>query len=154
MKRHVRTVFQSKVFRYFLSAGLATWVDIMVYFLAFNYIYRKLDFDVFGLVTISAPTASLILSYTAGLITNFTVTKFLVFHESELETHKQLFRYVLVALLVLFLNYFLMSFLIRDLGWYPTIARAVSAVGIGMLSFVVHRSFSFRVTTKNTKATN
>src|SRR5689334_17932977 len=131
MKSFFRQLFQSKVFRYFLSAGLATWVDIMVYFLAYNYIYRKLDFDLFGIITISAPTASLILSYTAGLITNFTVTKFLVFHESDLETHKQLFRYVLVAIVVLCLNYVLMSFLIRQWHWYPTIARAFSAISIG-----------------------
>ena len=144
----VRSVFQSKIFRYFISAGLATWVDITVYFLAFNYIYKKLDFDLFGLITISAPTASLILSYTAGLITNFTVTKFLVFHESELETHKQLFRYILVALGVLCMNYVFMSFLIRQLNWFPTIARAFSAISIGLFSFVIHKSFSFKVRKK------
>jgi putative flippase GtrA len=141
----LRRIFKSKIFRYFLSAGLATWVDVMVYFLAFNYVYRKMDFDLFGLILISAPTASLMLSYTAGLITNFTVTKFLVFHESDLETHKQLFRYVLVAIGVLCMNYVLMSFLIRQLEWYPTISRAVSAITIGVISFTVHRSFSFRV---------
>jgi putative flippase GtrA len=141
----LRRIFKSKIFRYFLSAGLATWVDVMVYFLAYNYVYRKLDFDLFGLIMISAPTASLMLSYTAGLITNFTVTKFLVFHESDLETHKQLFRYVLVAIGVLCMNYVLMSFLIRQLEWYPTISRAVSAITVGVLSFTVHRSFSFRV---------
>jgi putative flippase GtrA len=141
----LRRIFKSKIFRYFLSAGLATWVDVMVYFLAYNYVYRKMDFDLFGLILISAPTASLMLSYTAGLITNFTVTKFLVFHESDLETHKQLFRYVLVAIGVLCMNYVLMSFLIRQLEWYPTISRAVSAITIGVISFTVHRSFSFRV---------
>lgn len=141
----LRRIFKSKIFRYFLSAGLATWVDVMVYFLAYNYVYRKMDFDLFGLILISAPSASLMLSYTAGLITNFTVTKFLVFHESDLETHKQLFRYVLVAIGVLCMNYVLMSFLIRQLEWYPTISRAVSAITIGVISFTVHRSFSFRV---------
>lgn len=143
---YIRLLYRSKIFRYFISAGLATCVDIAVYFIAYNYIYRKVDFDIFGLFVISAPTASLVLSYTAGLITNFTITKFMVFHESDLETHKQLFRYILVALCVLVLNYFLMSFLIRQLFWYPTIARAFSAVTIGLLSFVIHRKFSFRVT--------
>jgi putative flippase GtrA len=148
MKGLLARLLKSKIFRYFLSAGLATWVDIMVYFLAYNYIYSKSDIDFLGWMVISAPTASLMLSYTAGLITNFTVTKFLVFNESELETHKQLFRYVLVAIGVLGLNYVLMSFLIRSLEWFPTIARAFSALAIGVLSFVVHRSFSFKVQRK------
>ncbi|MBK7887435.1 MAG: GtrA family protein [Bacteroidetes bacterium] len=140
----LKPLLKSKIIRYLISAGLATWVDVVVYFVSFNYLYKKEDIDIFGFYTVSAPTASLILSYTIGLLTNFTLTKFLVFKESELETHKQLFRYVMVAILVLILNYFLMSFLIRQLEWYPTLARAVSAVSIGVLSFVVHKSFSFR----------
>ena len=50
-----------------------------------------------------------------------------------------------MALGVLALNYGLMTFLIKHFEWYPTIARAVSAVSIGALSFVVHKTFSFKV---------
>ena len=141
----VKKLLRSKVFRYFISAGIATWVDIMIYFIAFNYIYEKQDINLLNWLVISAPTASLILSYTTGLLTNFFFTKHLVFKESDLETHKQLFRYVLVALVVLLLNYLMMRFLIRSLEWFPTIARSVSAITIGLLSFVIHKSFSFRV---------
>ncbi len=147
--QQLKPLLNNKIFRYFISAGLATWVDVVVYFVSFNYLYKKEDIDIFGFYTVSAPTASLILSYTVGLLTNFTLTKFLVFKDSELETHKQLFRYVMVALLVLGANYVLMRFLIREMEWYPTLTRAVSAVSIGILSFVVHKSFSFKVSDKN-----
>jgi putative flippase GtrA len=142
---NVKLILDNKVFRYFISAGIATCVDITVYFLAYNYLYRKSDINIFGELIVSAATASLILSYTMGLITNFLITKFLVFKESDLETHKQLFRYVLVAVVILGFNYVLMRFLIRELEWFPTIARAVSAISIGVLSFAVHKTFSFRV---------
>jgi len=145
----IKALIDSKVFRYFISAGIATWVDVTVYFLAYNYIYQKLDINLFDKMTVSAATASLILSYTCGLSTNFLITKFMVFKESDLETHKQLFRYVLVAIVILGLNYLMMSFLIRQLEWYPTMARAASALSIGVLSFIVHKTFSFRV--KNDK---
>lgn len=148
MRTTIQSILRSKIFRYFVSAGLATWVDICVYFLAYNYIYEKLDFDLFGLYVVSASSASLILSYTVGLLTNFTITKMLVFKESELATYKQLFRYVLVAIFILALNYVMMRFLIRQLEWYPTIARAVSAISIGAVSFVVHKSFSFKMNAK------
>lgn len=139
---------QNKLFRYFISAGLATWVDIMVYFMAYNYLYQKTDISVFNLFTVSAATASLFLSYTMGLLTNFLMTRYLVFGDSELEFHKQLFRYVLVALLVLALNWVLMRVLIREFDWWPTLARATSALCIGLLSFVIHKTFSFRMTGK------
>lgn len=141
----VRKLLNSKVFRYFISAGIATLVDITVYYIAFNYIYQKQDINLGSFFVITAPTASLMLSYTIGLLTNFFITKSLVFKESDLETHKQLFRYILVALVVLALNYLLMRFLIRQLEWYPTISRAFSAITIGLLSFIVHKSFSFKV---------
>lgn len=140
----LKKLYHSKLIRYFVSAGTATGVDVLSYFLAYNFLFKKEGLPVAGIV-ITAPTLSLAVSYTLGLLTNFMMTKHLVFFESDLHTRKQLFRYVIVALLVLFLNYVLMTFLIRQANWYPTIARACSAVVVGLISFVVHKFFSFRI---------
>ncbi len=142
----VRKVLNNKIVRYVFSAGTATAVDISVYFIFFNYIFQKQDIPILHLAVLSAPTASLIVSYTCGLITNFFITKYLVFNDSDLKGIHQLLRYVLVALVILILNYFLMSFLIKVLNWYPTIARIISALSIGILSFVIHKFYSFKVT--------
>lgn len=144
----IRKILENKIIRYFLSAGIATGVDVTVYFLAYNFIYEKQDIHLFNLMTLSAPTGSLMLSYTCGLVTNFLITKYLVFTESDLRGIHQLARYILVALLILALNYFFMSFLIKILDWYPTLSRVVSALTIGLLSFVIHKFYSFKVTNK------
>ena len=141
----INKILQYKLIRYGLSAAIATCVDVCVYYIAFNFIYKKQDLHLAGFLVLSAPTASLIISYTCGLITNFTITKYYVFTESDLRGHHQLMRYVMVAVLILFLNYGMMSFLIKELQWYPTISRATSAIVIGLLSFVIHKAFSFRV---------
>lgn len=144
----VRRILDNKIIRYFFSAGIATGVDVFIYFIAFNFIYEKQDIHLFNLLVLSAPTGSLMLSYTCGLVTNFLITKYLVFTESDLRGIHQLVRYVLVALLILMLNYFFMSFLIKILNWYPTLSRVVSAITVGLLSFVIHKFYSFRVTNK------
>jgi putative flippase GtrA len=144
----IRSILDNKIVRYFFSAGIATGVDVLVYFIAFNFIYEKQDIPVTQGLVLSAPTGSLMLSYTCGLITNFLITKYLVFTESDLRGIHQLARYVLVALAILFLNYLFMSFLIKILEWYPTLSRIVSAITIGLLSFVIHKFYSFRVTSK------
>jgi putative flippase GtrA len=144
----IKKLLQNKIIRYFFSAGIATGVDVSVYFIAFNFIYQKQDVHLFHWVALSAPTASLALSYTCGLITNFLITKYLVFTESDLRGIHQLARYVMVAMLILVLNYFMMSFLIKVLEWYPTISRIVSAVSVGMISFVIHKFYSFKVSKK------
>ena len=142
----IKKVLNFKLIRYGLSSGIATGVDVIVYFLSFNYLLQKKDLAVLNDLVFSASTIALIISYTCGLFTNFTITKYFVFTESNLRGRHQLMRYVAVALFILFLNYGFMSVLIKGLAWYPTISRAVSAVVIGFASFLIHRSYSFRVT--------
>lgn len=140
----VNRLLRHKLIRYGISSAIATSADVLIYFITFNFILKKHDVFLNELV-ISAPTVSLAISYTCGLLTNFTITKYFVFTESDLRGHHQLMRYVMVAVLILILNYGFMSFMIKGLLWYPTISRAVSAVVIGFASFAIHKVFSFRV---------
>ncbi len=143
-----KRVLRLKVVRYFFTAAFATVVDVSVFYFALHYIYHQQVIHLFNLVSVSAHAASLVMSYSCGLVTNFYISKHYVFKESDLRTHHQFARFTMVALLVLVLNYFFMSFLIKHMEWYPTIARAVSAVTIGVLSFIIHKTFSFRVSNK------
>lgn len=145
----IQKVLHSKVFRYFISAGIATVVDVSVFYLSFTYLFKKQPFSFTEHLVFAAPTLSLVLSTTCGVTTNFLITKIFVFHESTLKTHKQVFRYVMVALFVLGLNYMLMTSLIKQLEWYPTLARTFSALSIGVLSFLIHKYFSFRINNKD-----
>lgn len=141
----IKKILQYKIIRYGIAAALATVVDISVYFCMFNYILKKQDVHLTSLLVLSAPTVSLIASYSCGLITNFSISKYFVFKESDLRGRHQLMRYLMVAVLILILNYGFMSFLIKSLEWYPTISRAISAVTIGFISFAIHKTFSFKV---------
>lgn len=145
-----KKLYNNRVLRYFFSAGSATLVDIISYFFIFNFVFDKTDIKLGMFYVISAPTASLLVSYTLGLIANFTITRTIVFNNSDLRLSSQFFRYVLVAFLVLVANYYLMSFLIKVLEWYPTISRAFSAIVVGLGSFLLHKFFSFRTRKKIT----
>ncbi|MBA3286218.1 MAG: GtrA family protein [Nitrosopumilus sp.] len=150
LKTHHGKLYNNRVLRYFFSAGSATLVDVVSYFLIFNYVFEKQDIRLGPLFVFSASTATLFVSYTLGLITNFTITRSIVFNNSDLRLSSQFIRYLLVAFLVLVANYYLMSFLIKVLDWYPTIARAFSAVIVGLGSFLLHKFFSFRAGKKVT----
>jgi putative flippase GtrA len=140
----VKTLLRNKVVRYFFSAGTATVVDVSVYFTTYNYILRKTDIPFIGPFVLTAPMLSLVISYSCGLFTNFFITRAMVFTESNLRGRKQLFRFIQVALLVLFMNYLFMKFLVQVLEWYPTIARVVSALSIGVMSYLFHKHYSFK----------
>jgi putative flippase GtrA len=141
----IRFLLGLKPVRYFFSAGIATVVDVVVYYLVYNHVLHQEELTVSHAMIFKAPTVALTCSYACGLITNFTITKYFVFHESELSGRIQLFRFILVAFVVLIANYYFMYFLINILGWFPTLSRAVSAISIGIFSFVAHRFFSFRM---------
>lgn len=135
---------KSKAFGYLVAAGTATVVDVVVYYLVLNKVLHKTDL-VLGSLALGAPGVSLATSYSCGLITNFTITKFFVFTDSDLRTRYQFFRFVIVAIAVLFANYGFMKFLIDAIGVFPTVARAISALSIGVLSFMIHKVFSFQI---------
>lgn len=141
----IDSLWQQRVVRYFFAAASATVVDVFVFWLVFNKILHQQNHDLFGIMVLKAPTLSLICGFSCGLLTNFTITKFFVFNQSEAKTRWQLFRFVLVAMIVLVCNYYFMWFLTAQLHWYATISRAVSAVTIGIFSFTAHKFFSFKL---------
>jgi putative flippase GtrA len=42
------------------------------------------------------------------------------------------------------MNYLFMKFLVQVLEWYPTISRVISALSIGVMSYLFHKNYSFK----------
>lgn len=141
----IDSLWQQRVVRYFFAAATATVVDVFVFWFVFNKVLHQNNHDLLGLMVLKAPTLSLICGFSCGLITNFTITKFFVFNQSEAKTRWQLLRFIMVAVVVLVCNYYFMWFLTAQLKWYATISRAVSAVTVGIFSFTAHKFFSFKL---------
>lgn len=144
-KNVIQSLWQQRAIRYFFAAATATIVDIIVFWLVFNKVLHQKNHVFLSLFEFKAPTVSLICGFSCGLITNFLITKFLVFNESESETRKQFLRFITVNIFVLIANYFFMWFLKEHLHLYATVSRAVSAVTIGVFSFTAHKLFSFKM---------
>ncbi|AFD06782.1 GtrA family protein [Solitalea canadensis] len=141
-----KNIFENKAFRFLISGGTSTAVDIGVYFVFFNFVIQKQP--VYFLNSqVSAHIASLCVSFTAGFITNFFISKYFVFNSSNLRTRVQLFRYVIVAAINFSANYFLLKFFVEFMHWFPTLSRAVAAMIVAVLSFFLGKYFAFRVKT-------
>ena len=143
-KKTSKKVLKHKGFLYLLSGGTATAIDIGSYYILFNIILKKQDID-WGWILITAPVASFIISYSLGFITNFIITKYVVFKESNLNGGKQLVRYMLVAVIVFIANYSLLKILVETFGFYPTIGRAFSAGLVAIGSYTIHKFYTFKV---------
>jgi putative flippase GtrA len=142
MRVLVNRLLKFKSVRYIISGGLATAVDVFTYFVCQHVVFDK-DTTYFGFI--SGPIASLMVSYSCGFVTNFSISKFFVFKDSDLRTRHQLMRYLLVALVVFALNYFCMKVLLELLNLYPTLSRIISVCTVATISYLLHNRFTFRL---------
>jgi putative flippase GtrA len=151
MRALFHKIYAHNVFRYFVAAGTATVVDLTVYYLVFHHVFYGEMFLKFNTFEISIPSICLIVSFSCGLVTNFTISKYFVFKDSQLKTSTQFMRFLIVAVLILLANITFMNFLIKIVGIFPTISRAISAVIIGLFSFILHKAFSFKTEKKDSE---
>lgn len=137
-------IYQNKVVRFFLSAGIATVVDVVIYFITITFILENEAVMFFGYHA-SAHEFSLLISYSCGVTTNFLLTKYAVFNESTLAGRKQFSRFALIAGIGFFANYGLLRFFVEILNVWPTLARIFSALSLGLLAYYIHKIFTFKV---------
>lgn len=148
----LRALQQVRFFRYLVAAGVATLVDIGSYALLMEYMLEGMYFGI-----VSARTVGLVSSYGLGLVTNFLISKYYVFTESESKAFGQFARFTMVAIIVFFANMYFMKLLYYlYAAWELTafhpdfvsehlLIRTVSAGTIAIFSFMSHKLFSFRV---------
>ena len=139
-----KNTYQNKAVRYIFSGGTATMVDVSVFFVVYNYVLHKQDFT-YEHIRIAAHVIALCASFSMGLITNFLITKYFVFKESALSGRVQFVRYLLVAAITFVGNYFMMKLLVEVFGVWPTAARLVAVATIALLSYRLHKVFTFKV---------
>jgi putative flippase GtrA len=139
-----RKLVQNKVVRFFLSAGVGFIVDATIYFLIYNYFFHKKDLLIAG-IHFTGDVTSLVVSFTCGVITNFLITKFLVFTESDLAAYRQFLRFAVVAVVGFFANLLVLKLLVNYFNFYPPLARVTAALTLGIASYFIHRAFSFNI---------
>lgn len=132
---------KTQFLKYLVAAGSGMLVDLLAYTVLFHFVLYHLHFP------------SLIISFGLGLITNFLVSKYVVFSQSTLETGTQFKRFLAISAVVFFANMGLMqvlyiqlpriSDLLPKLPFYGGIVRLVAGGSIAIVSFLSHKFLSF-----------
>ena len=137
-------VLQNKIFKFFLSAGIGLLVDVMVYSITFTYLITNKGVKIWNYQT-SAHEFSLFISYSCGVVANFSLSKYAVFAESTVASRKQFFRFAIIAGIGFFANYTLLRFFVEFCDVVPIFARILSALSLGFASYYIHKMFTFKV---------
>ncbi len=131
-------------FTYAVCGASNTAFDIFLYFISYNFILQKQIVDL-GFVAISPHIAAFIMAFCITFPTGFLLNKYITFTESKLRGIRQLFRYGLVVLANVGINYVFLKLFVEVFYWYPTPSKIVTTGIAIVFSFFAQKYFTFRV---------
>ena len=132
-----------QTFRYAACGGTNTLLDIFMYFIAYNYILHKQDLNL-GFLTISPYIASFLISFAVSFPTGFFLNRNIVFTGSTLHGRVQLFRYFILVVICLLLNYVFIKLFVEQFHIYPTVAKILTTVIVISFSYLTQKNFTFK----------
>lgn len=134
-----------QTFRYAACGGGNTMLDIIIYFLSYNYLFRKELVHVSSLVTFQPHIAAFLMAFLVSFPMGYLLNRFIVFPGSTLRGRVQLFRYFLLVMICIVLNYFFIKLFVEQLGIYPTISKIFTTVIVVTFSYLTQKHFTFKV---------
>jgi putative flippase GtrA len=141
-------LLKNQVFRFVFSAGIGFLVDVSAFYLFYHNLLARHTYQIFSF-TVRNSTLSLAISFFMGVVVNFLITKYLVFHESLSKSSKQFLRFATVAIIGFFANLLVVKFLIQTFQIYPPLARIIAALSLFFASYFIHKVFSFSLSLRH-----
>ncbi len=133
-----------QTFRYAASGSINTALGFIIFYIGFKFIFREKPVDL-GFYVFEAHSAALLLAFCISFPFGFFLMKYVVFNDSNMRGRVQLFRYFMIYLFNLGLNYILLKVFVENLNIYPTFAQIITTVIIILFSYIAQRNFTFKI---------
>jgi len=146
-----KKILPLQTFRYAVCGGSNMMLDIFLFYISFNFILHQQILHL-GFIALKPYNAALGMAFCVTFPLGFLLNKYIVFNSSYLRSHVQLFRYILIVGLNLFLNYAILNVLIQYLHFFPTMAKILATVLIVTFSYLSQKHFTFKVAVRDRKS--
>ena len=138
-----RRFFPLQTFRYAVCGGGNTLLDIFIYFISYNFILQKqIVYTPIG--AISPYIAAFLIAFAVSFPTGFYLNRHIVFPGSTLRGRIQLFRYFLLVLVCIALNYVFIKLFVEQFHLFPTVAKMLTTIIVISFSFVTQKYYTFK----------
>lgn len=138
-----RKIMPIQTFRYAACGGFNTLLDIFIFFVCYNYVFRKQLVHI-GSVVMTPHIASLLTSFILTFPIGFYLSSQVVFSSSVLRGRVQLFRYFLLVMACIALNYTFIKIFVEQLHIYPTISKIMTTAIVVTFSYFTQKHFTFK----------
>ena len=132
-------------FRYGVSGVGNMMFDWFLYFAIYHFALNQKMVHL-PFVTFSSHIAALFITFPVTLLSGFLLQKYVTFTSSELSGKVQLYRYSLVVLANLLLNYLGLKLLVDIVGLFPTPSKMIVTIFTTMFSYFSQKTFTFKHT--------
>ena len=99
-------------------------------------------------MVVRSAIAAAIVAFCISTPYGFMMSRYIVFQESNLKGHVQLFRYLLTVGACAVLTYFFVPFFHYTCGIYATVSNILTNVVVALFSYTAQRFFTFKVRVK------
>lgn len=133
-----------QTFRYAACGGGNTLLDIFIYYISYNFILEKQVVHTF-MGAISPHIMAFLISFAVSFPTGYLLNRFIVFPGSTLKGRVQLFRYFILVVVCIGLNYIFIKLFVEQFGIYPTVAKILTTVIVVSFSYLTQKQFTFKI---------
>lgn len=133
-----------QTFRYAACGGGNTILDILIYFISYNYILDKQIIHT-PMGAVSPHIMAFLMSFVISFPTGYLLNRFIVFPGSTLKGRIQLFRYFVLVLVCIILNYVFIKLFVEQFEIFPTVAKIMTTVIVISFSYLTQKHFTFKV---------
>jgi putative flippase GtrA len=147
-----RKLMKKQTFRYAASGGGNLVLGFLVYLFGFKYLFHEKDFQ-FVFYAFKSHVAALFISFLVTFPVGFFMSKYVVFSDSNLKGRIQLFRYFMICLFNLALNYLFLKIFVEVFHIYPVLAQVFTIAIVVVFSYIAQRNFSFKASPEEDETT-
>ncbi|MBC7948397.1 MAG: GtrA family protein [Chitinophagaceae bacterium] len=138
-----RGLMNLQTFRYAASGGGNMLLGFLIYFVSYTYILDGKEFH-FGIYAFKSHVAALFISFCINFPIGFFMSKYVVFVDSRIKGRIQLFRYFMICMFNLALNYILLKIFVERFHIYAVLAQVITTSIVIIFSYLAQRHFSFK----------
>ena len=133
-----------ETFRYAACGGSNTLLGLLLYSFLYDRVLKGADLSL-DFYAFKPHVASLFCSTAVTLPIGFLLNKYVVFSQSTVKGRVQLFRYLLLFVFCLFLNFVFLKFFVEVLFWNAIIAQVATTGIVILVSYLSQKHFTFKI---------
>jgi putative flippase GtrA len=131
-------------FRYGSVGTVNLFFDWLLYFLIYNYVLHQKQLSL-RILTLSSHIAAMAIKMPVVLLSGFILQKYVTYSSSGLKGRIQLFRYTVVFIINLTINYVGLKILVDLLDFWPTPSNMIVSILTIIVSYFSQKYYTFKM---------